>query len=83
MFEISTEAQAVRDAVQSFYLEKILPNHHRWLAEAEQYEEPPIEAELRTEAKTLGLWNLALPRLATMNPGHGCLTLSLQPSRKS
>ncbi len=69
MFEISTEAQAVRDAVQSFYLEKILPNHHRWLAEAEQYEEPPIEAELRTEAKTLGLWNLALPRLAHDEPG--------------
>ena len=69
MYEISSEAGQVRDAVAVFFQERILPNHHTWLRQAETQEEPDIERELRTEAKSLNLWNLALPRLAEDEPG--------------
>ena len=69
MFTLSTDAQQVVDAVEDFFQTKILPNHHRWLSEAAETEEPSIETELREEAKSLGLWNLALPRLADDEPG--------------
>ena len=69
MFTLSTDAQQVVDAVEDFFQTKILPNHHRWLSEAAESEEPSVETELREEAKSLGLWNLALPRLADDEPG--------------
>jgi acyl-CoA dehydrogenase len=69
MYELSDNAAAVRDAVETFFNDRILPNHHTWLAEAETEEEPAIEQELRAEAKALNLWNLALPRLADDEPG--------------
>ena len=66
---ISAEAHAIRDAVGRFFADKILPNHHLWLSQAEHSEEPEIERELRAEAKSLGLWNLGLPRLEDTEPG--------------
>jgi acyl-CoA dehydrogenase len=69
MYEVSPEAIAVREAVEAFFNEKILPNHHLWLEQAESQEEPDIERTLRAEAKALNLWNLALPRLAEDEPG--------------
>ncbi|NKC01407.1 MAG: acyl-CoA dehydrogenase [Pseudomonadales bacterium] len=69
MFQPSEHAQAVQAAVAQFFADKILPNHHRWLEEAETQEEPAIERELRAEARALGLWNLSLPRLAEDEPG--------------
>lgn len=69
LYDLSTEAAAVRDAVESFYEEKILPNHHLWLKQAETTEEPEVERLLRAEARALNLWNLALPRLGDDEPG--------------
>ncbi len=69
MFQATEHAEAVTAAVAQFFTEKILPSHHRWLEEAETQEEPAIERQLRTEARALGLWNLALPRLAEDEPG--------------
>jgi acyl-CoA dehydrogenase len=66
---LSPVAAEVRDAVESFFQEKILPNHHLWLEQSETQEEPEIERTLRAEAKALNLWNLALPRLADDEPG--------------
>ncbi len=69
MFEVRPEAQAVQDAVEAFFNERILPNHQVWQQQAESSPAPAIENELRAEAKSLGLWNLALPRLADDEPG--------------
>ena len=66
---LSDTAASVRDAVENFFHEKILPNHHLWLRQAETDATPAIEQSLRAEAKALGLWNLGLPRLADDEPG--------------
>jgi|GEM_PF-2866995 len=69
-FAISDSAQAITDAVRAFYQDQILPNNPRWKAESHEGAEiPAVETELRAEAKALGLWNLALPRLAEDEPG--------------
>lgn len=69
MLMIDDEANAVKDAVAQFFQQRILPNHHLWQAQASQQQTPEIEQQLRDEAKALGLWNLALPRLADDEPG--------------
>ncbi|NOX50295.1 MAG: acyl-CoA dehydrogenase, partial [Gammaproteobacteria bacterium] len=69
MLIIDDEANAVKDAVAQFFQQRILPNHHLWQAQAAQQQTPEIEQQLRHEAKALGLWNLALPRLAGDEPG--------------
>ena len=69
MQPISDTAVSVRDAVHAFFQEKILPNHHLWLSQAETDPTPAIEQTLRAEAKALGLWNLGLPRLTDDEPG--------------
>ena len=69
-FAIGAEAEAVRDAVAALFDDRILPNHRLWSEQAAAgAEEPAIEAELRREARSAGLWNLALPRLRDDEPG--------------
>ena len=69
-FAISDDAQRVTDAVANLYAQKILPNNTLWKEQsAAGAEIPAIETELREHAKTLGLWNLALPRLSSDEPG--------------
>ena len=69
MFTLTDRAQSVQDAVQEFFDQRFLPNHHTWLEQAETSASPAIEHSLRDEAKALGLWNLGLPRLAEDEPG--------------
>lgn len=69
MFEISAEADAVKTAVEDFFNNEILPNHHLWQQQAQHSERPAIEEELRQKAKALGLWNLGLPRPTDEEPG--------------
>lgn len=69
MYTLSEQAQAVATAVEAFYQDKILPNHHLWLQQAQTQAQPEIEQTLRAEAKVLGLWNLGLPRLTEDEPG--------------
>ena len=69
MFDIRPEALAVQDAVAVFFDQQILPNHHLWLEQCHDSQEPAIEVELRALAKAQGLWNLALPRLTEDEPG--------------
>lgn len=69
MYTFSDQALAVRDAVDAFFVDRILPQHKLWQQQAREQEEPEVEKALRAEAKTLNLWNLALPRLADDEPG--------------
>lgn len=69
MYTPSEKAVAVKDAVEQFFANRVLPNHHLWVEQAKTQEAPTIEQTLRAEAKTLGLWNMGLPRLAEDEPG--------------
>ncbi len=70
MFELPVKAVEIRDQVEAFFNEYILPNHHTWQAQAAGGQAiPEIEKSLSEKAKALGLWNMALPRLADDEPG--------------
>ena len=70
MFELPKRAIEVRDEVETFFNERVLPSNHQWQEEAEAGAAvPAIEQTLRQEARSLGLWNMALPRLAEDEPG--------------
>jgi len=70
MFELPLRAIEIRDQVESFFNDRILPNHKLWLEQAAAGEAvPTIQRTLQQEAKALGLWNMALPRLDDNEPG--------------
>ncbi len=70
MFELPARALEMRDEVDRFFVDHILPANHTWVSQAKDGQAvPAIETTLRSEAKALGLWNMALPRLADDEPG--------------
>ena len=70
MFELPPRALDVRAQVERFFHERVLPANHLWCEQAASGQAiPDIEVTLRAEAKALGLWNMALPRLADHEPG--------------
>lgn len=70
MFDLPQRAVEVRDQVNDFFQRQILPNHELWCQQAAAGQATPeIEKALRAEAKALGLWNMALPRLTEDEPG--------------
>jgi acyl-CoA dehydrogenase len=70
MFELPKKALETRDQVEKFYNDRVLPNNRLWNEQAHAGQSvPDIEIELRAEAKNLGLWNMALPRLQDDEPG--------------
>ena len=76
MFVLPPKALSVRDEVKAFFDTRILPNHILWQQQVyEGQSVPEIENILRSEAKALGLWNMALPRLGDDEPGLRLSTL--------
>ena len=70
MFELPNKAIQVRDEVEAFFNARVLPNNKLWVDQARAGQGiPDIERQLRADAKGLGLWNMALPRLADSEPG--------------
>ena len=70
MFELPAKAIEVRDEVEAFFNARVLPNNKLWLEQAHSGQSTPdIERTLRAEARQLGLWNMALPRLTENEPG--------------
>ena len=70
MFELPSRAREVGDLVERFFNERVLPNNHLWLQQAASGQvTPQIEQTLTAQAKDLGLWNMALPRLLDDEPG--------------
>ena len=70
MFELPDKAIQIRDEVETFFNARVLPNNKLWAEQAQSGQSTPdIERELRAEAKALGLWNMALPRLGDNEPG--------------
>lgn len=70
MFEMPQKATKVRQEVEVFFNERVLPNNRLWNEQAHEGQSvPDIEKSLAQEARALGLWNMALPRLAEDEPG--------------
>ena len=70
MFELPRRALDVADQVESFFQRRVLPNNKLWEQQARAGQAiPDIQQTLRKEAKALGLWNMALPRLTEDEPG--------------
>ena len=70
MFELPQRALDVAEQVEHFFQQRVLPNNKLWEHQARAGQAiPEIQQTLRKEAKALGLWNMALPRLAADEPG--------------
>lgn len=70
MFELPQRAIEVATQVESFFQKRVLPNNKLWEQQASAGQAiPDIQQTLRAEAKSLGLWNMALPRLTEDEPG--------------
>jgi acyl-CoA dehydrogenase len=70
MFELPSRALEIREQVEDFFNQRVLPNNVLWREQAQAGQAvPEIETQLREEARGLGLWNMALPRLTEDEPG--------------
>jgi acyl-CoA dehydrogenase len=79
-FELSEKAQHWRQRLQSFFEAEVLPRHRDWLAHAAKNRDaPPFMADLQQKARAAGLWNLALPELASNEPGTLLTNLEYAP----
>lgn len=70
MFSLPQQALDIKSDVADFFNKQILPNNHLWHEQSQQGQAiPAIENTIRTKAKALGLWNMALPQLTDSEPG--------------
>ena len=70
MFELPQRATDVAAQVEAFFCQRVLPNNKLWEQQAHAGQAiPEIQRTLCAEAKGLGLWNMALPRLGDDEPG--------------
>ncbi|MCR9262354.1 MAG: acyl-CoA dehydrogenase family protein [Pseudomonadaceae bacterium] len=70
MFDLPPRALEMRDQVNAFFNARVLPNNRLWREQMRAGQAvPDIERELREDARELGLWNMALPRLTDDEPG--------------
>lgn len=76
MFDLPPRAIDIRDQVERFFNTRILPNNGLWHEQASTgVAVPEIQRQLSAEARALGLWNMALPRLGNDEPGLRCSNL--------
>ena len=69
-FEYSQQVQALRQRLEDFVDRYVLPHNGAWhRAVAEGVYPPPFLEDLKTLAKSEGLWNLFLPGLREDEPG--------------
>jgi acyl-CoA dehydrogenase len=79
-FDLSEKSEHWRQRLQSFFDQEVLPRHRDWLAHAANHRDaPPFMSELQHKARSAGLWNLALPELATGDPGTRLSNLEYAP----
>jgi acyl-CoA dehydrogenase len=76
-FALDARTLALREQLEAFFAEHILPNEERFEAEIEAMDDPwdtpPVVEELKLLAREAGLWNLFLP-----DPEHGAGLTNVQ-----
>jgi acyl-CoA dehydrogenase len=79
-FDLSDRSEQLRQRLQSFFDQEVLPRHRGWVEHtARSREAPPFMAELQRKARAAGLWNLGLPELAEDEPGTRLSNLEYAP----
>lgn len=70
MFELPIRAIEIREQVETFFRQRVLPSNKLWNKQAAAGQAvPEIEQQLQREAQALNLWNMGLPRLSDTEPG--------------
>ncbi len=79
-FDLSPRTAALRETLQRFIDDLVLPSHREWqrFADAGVYPLDVIEP-LKQQARDLGLWNLFLPELRDDQPGTRLSNLDYAP----
>jgi acyl-CoA dehydrogenase len=80
-FDHSKLSFDLQKRIQNYFITHILPRNREWydyMARAES-SEPPFLKQLRQQARSEGLWNLALPNLADDEPGTRLSNLEFAP----
>ncbi|USG62496.1 acyl-CoA dehydrogenase family protein [Sneathiella marina] len=79
-FNYSPETEDLVRRVEMFFASEILPRHREWVQEVgREGQAPSFIKEIQAKAKSLGLWNLALPDLAPDEPGTRLSNLEFAP----
>jgi len=79
-FDYSPKVKDLQKRVQQFMNEHVYPNEHLYHeqvdSQSDRWQIPPIMEEMKTKAKSAGLWNLFLPE---SNRGAGLTNLEYAP----
>lgn len=78
-FDLSSRAIEWRGRLSAFFDAEVLPRHPAWLEHTRQNQQPAFMGELQCKARAAGLWNLALPDLASDEPGTRLSNLDYAP----
>ena len=79
-FSFSPKTQGLRTRLGDFMEGLVLPNNERWHREVEQGHYPlELLEDLKSQAKSEGLWNLFLPDLPSDAPGTRLTNLEYAP----
>lgn len=79
-FDLSERSEHWRSRLQAFFDREVLPRHRDWLGHvAVSTGTPPFMTGLQHKARAAGLWNLALPELASEEPGTRLSNLDYAP----
>lgn len=79
-FNYPSETEELIGRVEEFFASEILPRHREWVQQVcRDGQTPSFISEIQEKAKSLGLWNLALPDLASDEPGTRLTNLEFAP----
>src|SRR3954451_6997250 len=67
-FDLSESSLLWRDCLQAFFDKEVLPRHRDWSREVAATGTASFMPERQRRPRSPGLWNLALPELATDEP---------------
>lgn len=79
-FSESPKARDIRERFTAFFQSQVLPRHREWHEAVVVRKQPaPFMPALRAAAREQGLWNLALPDLASDEPGTRLSNVEFAP----
>jgi acyl-CoA dehydrogenase len=79
-FNFSVETEEILLLAEDFFATDILPRHREWVETVcRNGQAPHFIKDIQAKAKSLGLWNLALPALADDEPGTRLTNLEFAP----
>src|SRR5581483_10480363 len=79
-FEFSEQSVALQGEMEEFFRIRVLPRNHEWQAHVAKHGvAPAFLAELQSEARAKGLWNMGLPDLKPDQPGTRLSNLEFAP----